>query len=352
MPRLTRRSAAAAAAAAEAAAELEKKNLSEAKVEAERTENATQTPVATENDSETQTEVTIAKDTTGLSSNEKEKGGSKDKDGDENMEDIIDSAEIQSKETNEQQSINYEGDEDLLTESDRLADLFAMFLSDNDTENDTSMSIPARHLSMITKELGIYNYYYYKDGREKESMKNVWKNLDPNQTQRIDFVAFDEFMPQMISEAKRMKNPETIEKTQEEETQLKSQQRIQETNKEKEKENRDLNEKYSNKPTYKSKESKKTRQPLETQKSPTKIRLTHYERAQALKDFMLFTNGEDRNITLDDLMRVSQLVKDDEPMTQSDFLDMLQLHVPGSHSEKPEISIQDFENIMKMAGLL
>ena len=71
-------------------------------------------------------------------------------------------------------------------------------------------------------------------------------------------------------------------------------------------------------------------------------------RESVYKDFLLFTEGQDRPIVLADLKRVSAELKDNAPVEL--LTNMMQLKPPGGgHGDPHSISFNEFEYIMNMA---
>lgn len=181
-----------------------------------------------------------------------------------------------------------------------LADAFALYLSDNDKDED---SISVTHLPDLLKTLGMYDYFYGEAAGRSQRMilREAMKSLDPNDSGRIDFMAYTNVMPLLA---------EGI--------------------------NNDLKKEEGSSPPA-SKRFKKNDSDI-TNDSPSD--------SSVLQDFLLFTNGEKRKINFDDLKRIATEIKDDA--TDEELLEMLQLHHKG---EGAEITLKDFYNILQQANI-
>lgn len=319
--------------------------------------------------------------------------------------------------------------EEELDEQDKLAEVFAQYLNDGTEEEDTNidsevMTISIDHIVDIAKQLRIHGYYFgsKKDSQRDQRMKmrrlrDLKAALDPDNTNLLEFVKFTEEIPKIVKEVENEGELDSVEVVQEidvEPNQVQVQYKDEYEDEDQEMEDLDelmqgslsesgqdppyqpdinptptskadleqeatKNIKSASKPKPNSKaKSKKPIQRRKPSPEPEPFdydRLSSFEKSQILKDFKLFTQGEDRPITLDDLIRVAKMVDgdvihDDEeliskkqekgkeekvqtkPPFMSDLIDMLQLHAPDNSSDKPEINLRDFGNILHTADLL
>lgn len=328
-------------------------------------------------------------------------------------------------------------DEEILDEQDRLADIFAQFLEEGDEE---SMSISITYLPEITKQLRVHGFYYAKEdenGRQirmkARRLRELKQELDPEDTQRLDFVRFTEKVPTIVRDVKnsgeldqesedghidtKMEvNQEVEEKSSSDAIDMDQMAELDEimagdfSDDDKDlsfTDSRDASPDLDTIP--KDEMTKKTKTPasdsrknkansvkskrLKRQATPPKVfdfeQLTSSQIFQIEQDLKLFTRGQDRAINLKDLIRVARMVDGDviggqefysedsddddkereinqempkllqqhnkvqmKPPHINELIDMLQLHAPKNSSEKSEISLQDFANIMYMADLL
>lgn len=328
-------------------------------------------------------------------------------------------------------------DEEILDEQDRLADIFAQFLEEGDEE---SMSISITHLPEITKQLRAHGFYYAENDENDRQirlkarrLRELKQILDPEDTQRLDFVRFTEKVPMIVRDVKNsgeldqesedrnvdtkmVVNQEAEEKSTSDAIDMDQMAELDEIMAaDFSDDDKDLSFTDSRDPSPdsdtipKDEMTKKTKtlgsdngnhkansvksKRLKRQTTPPKVfdfgQLTSSQIFQIEQDLKLFTRGQGRAINLKDLIRVARMVDGDviegqefysedsddddkereinqeipnllqqhnkvqmKPPHINELIDMLQLHAPKNSSEKPEISLQDFANIMYMADLL
>lgn len=176
--------------------------------------------------------------------------------------------------------------------TDQLIDVYATYLSDLEDTNDDleSSTISVFHLPAITKDLELLSEYDMD--RHPDKFRELVELLDPKDTNRISFIRYNEVMPEIIGAA----------------------------------------------PEYK-----------ESGGSETPIHESVTEEQQRIyKDFLLFTNGENRNIVLEDLKRISEKIRDNAPVEA--LLDMLACKQESTSEDQVGISFQDFYHILKALG--
>lgn len=323
-----------------------------------------------------------------------------------------------------------------LDDQDQLAEVFAQHLSE-DEDGDIAdldaeaMSISFDKIPAITRQLGIYSYYYEANDGGRKDLKRL---LDPDNTGRVEFTTFLEQVPSIISEvvqhgsldAPESNGLEELDQVAEELNtehgmymgmDIESDEDENENEDEDEdmgggfmadEDNNDINLEVPEKPldpespkpvkitvpeeqpSSAVNRRRQRKQNPESQSEPTEYsfdNLSSYQQQLIAEDLKLFTQGEDRPITIKDLVRVARLVdgqvidgeefySDDEtnektsenakeseliqqkgvsqraPPRLAELIDMLQLHAPGNESDKTEVTVEDFGNILNMAKLL
>lgn len=189
---------------------------------------------------------------------------------------------------------------------DLLADVFIQYVPESGSDNDDeAMRIDVTHLPEILADLGIYDHYYglvdspAAKRRQQRRLVEIIKALDPFDEGRVEFATFCEVMPVLMEQAAEEGGDG---------------------------------------------EAGAPREP------PRKRART--SNAGVVQDMLLFTQGQRRPITLDDLKRVARDVCGDERVTDEELQDMLRLHAPGAPATAGlEISEEDFANILEQANL-